>query len=828
MIKNPETSITFEDGRTAIAKLINEAKKKKLDWNEADTRFQFIDELLVKCLGWPKSEISVEKFQDGAFADYVLGQPTSVIWEAKKEGKYFELPANKTGKLVQSLPSIMSISEEANNAIKQVFKYCTNQGVEVAVVCNGLQLISFLAIRIGEPPLEGNALVFRDHNHMLSNFARMWQNLSPDGIAEHHLHRLLTSGARISLPPKPSTYLQRFPIIRYQSDTQATLKAVAELVIEDIPNNEDIEEKFYRECYCETGALSRDSLLSRKLLVARYASLFPQREDEPRVESASTQKNPLQITSEILTEAIARRPIVLLGDVGVGKTSFIKQLMLLRASEEFEQSINIYIDLGSTAALEIDLKKFVIGEIDRQLRSKYDVDTEDADFVRGVYDLNVKRFRNSVYGKAYRNDSKNYQIRVLKMLADRVDDKPTHLRECIGHISKARKRQVILILDNSDQRSTDIQQESFIIAQEVASSWNAMVFISVRPQTFFRSKRAGALSAYPHRVFTIAPPRPELVIEKRLKFALSVADGDVLPEKMHGITLNFEDLAIFLKAILRSMKNNAEIREILANITGGNIRSVIEFVVKVVGSPNVDVKKIIQISKDGGSYLIPIHEFSKTAILGDYSHYNPESSMAMNLFDVQYPDEREHFLSFLILEFLMWGESPKDKDGFTTVDDILLEIQRWKFLPRQIEVKLRRLTNRRLIESTERVTFEEDDALDLAGELPFAFRVTSVGIYHVRKWAGIFAYLDGMVFDTPVFDQKSFDDICKELEEFSIGARVQRAKYFRDYLTRVWNTSGLCPVYFDWRATVERGRKDFQRVENAVGKIKSAGGSQVK
>jgi hypothetical protein len=48
--------------------------------------------------------------------------------------------------------------------------------------------------------------------------------------------------------------------------------------------------------------------------------------------------------------------------------------------------------------------------------------------------------------------------------------------------------------------------------------------------------------------------------------------------------------------------------------------------------------------ENDGNYLIPVHEFSKSALLGDYSHYNPESSIAMNIFDVIYPDPREHFL----------------------------------------------------------------------------------------------------------------------------------------------------------------------------------------
>ena len=122
--------------------------------------------------------------------------------------------------------------------------------------------------------------------------------------------------------------------------------------------------------------------------------------------------------------------------------------------------------------------------------------------------------------------------------------------------------------------------------------------------------------------------------------------------------------------------------------------------------------------------------------------------MAINLFDVQYPDEKEHFLATMILEFLKWGESPKDKDGFTTTKNIIDEMQSWGFTSQQIEGKLRRLTNKKLIESAEKVTFEEEDSIGLIGDMPFVFRITSVGAYHTMKWMNTFAYLDAMVFDT--------------------------------------------------------------------------------
>jgi hypothetical protein len=165
------------------------------------------------------------------------------------------------------------------------------------------------------------------------------------------------------------------------------------------------------------------------------------------------------------------------------------------------------------------------------------------------------------------------------------------------------------------------------------------------------------------------------VIEKRLIFALKVAEGQIAPDMLHGVRLTLGSMAVFLRALLNSIGKNRDITEILANITGGNIRAVVEFVRQFIGSPNVEAEKIVEIQSRTGNYVIPVHEFSKAAILGDYSHFVPESSLAMNLFDVQTPDRREHFLGLMIVAFMRSDETLKDRDGFVQTALIVEEMQ---------------------------------------------------------------------------------------------------------------------------------------------------------
>jgi len=375
---------------------------------------------------------------------------------------------------------------------------------------------------------------------------------------------------------------------------------------------------------------------------------------------------------------------------------------------------------------------------------------------------------------------------------------------------------IIVSLDNADQRDFQTQQSTFIIAQEIAKDWQTSVFVSVRPQTFFTSKQSGALTAYPPKVFTISPPRIDDVVEKRLRFALKIAEGSMPIETMNFLRVNSENLAQFIKALLYSLAENNDLFEFLTNITGGNIRAAVEFVTNFIGSPNVDADKIIDIMTREGNYRIPLHEFTKSALLGDYSHYNPETSIAMNVYDVSYPDNKEHFLVPLLIAFLGSTHAKKDSDGFCATEALFIELQNNGFTKDQMEIALRRSVNKKLIETSQRITFAEDQNGLLIGEMPSSFRITSIGMYHIKRWISSFTYFDAMAFDTPIFDKQVREEITHEINSFVIASRYERAIAFRDYLARCWENLPIKPTYYNFIESIDDGASTFESVRRNI------------
>lgn len=807
-------------GEAALKSLVDSMQGEVAAWNEADTRHRFIDVLIHDVLGWDRAETKLERHESGEYSDYELGNPPQVVIEAKRAGVSFEIPHEGTASIVRSIRSLTSMSREFKAAFDQAASYCARRGIQIGVVATASQAVVFLGVRVdGIPVAEGKCLVFADHDIFKEHFHRLWQAISPAAVQKGELLKELTSTAPGGVPTKLSSQIAGYPSFRYSSESQQSLRLLSDLLIEDAPNTPEYRKRFLEECYCESGGLARDALLGKNILAARYAAMFPPTEHSPLLQGVSKDVNDKYgVSQEVVAEALGRRPIVIIGDVGVGKTSFIRNLIYVRAEDEMRNAIFIYIDLGNQANLGQDIKEFLVGDIERQLLEVHNVDLFEDAFVRGVYHGDLIRFERGIYGRLKESDPGKFLEKQIEFLAGLTENRVQHLQKCIQHFSKGRQKQVVICIDNADQRDLRDQQLAFLAAQEFASIWHALVLVSIRPRTYFSSKSAGStISAYPQRILTISPPRVDLVLEKRLKFSLDLAEGRLPLERLEGITLRLESIALFLRTLMHSLKTSRDLREFLSNITGGNIREALELIKGFIGSPNVDSDKIIAIMKEDSEYVIPLHEFSKAALLGEYAHYDSKSSLALNLFDVRYPDKREHFLSLIIISYLLSDAPGKSTEGFIPTKDICAEMCSFGFIVAQVEHALRKLTNKKLIETTERVTFDEG-LQGLIGDMPLAFRVTTIGSYHCNRWAPTFAYMDAMLVDTPILDTNVRQQIALNIDSFDISKRLHRTRLFDDYLMKCWSEFDKPPVYFDWPSLRMTAEKTFQSVQRVVDK----------
>ncbi len=808
-IRGERMQAPFElsEGEDRLRSIISKFPPDSSHWNEAENRFQFVDRLFTECLGWERPNVRVE-VQDGigGKADYVLGRPPKAVVEAKREAKTFgALPVGKPT-LVRKLDPLMKASPEFKEAVHQVIPYCSLLGAQVAIVCNGPQLAIFQAIIPGQSPLDGECFLFNGIESYLSDFPLMWTLLSPEGISENRAYRDIAIHRNPRIPEKASIAIPEPMKHRYRSPFQENLRDLSGLLLEEIEDNPDLKPAFYRDCYVPIEANNRHLLLSKQIISARYK----------RVSGDGIAPSAIDETA-VLGHA-SSRPVVVLGDVGVGKTSFFENLFERMDVGEKANTYFIHINLGIKANLSKDVKTFVLSEIPAVLNKKYGVDINSSSFADAIYYEELRQFDESVKGRLKTVDPIAYEKEKIEFLSAKIAQQDSHLMAALGHIVRGRGKQVIIVMDNADQRGLAVQQEAFLISQELSSWRNLLIFIALRPSTFYDSKTTGALSGYQNKILTISPPPADEVVQRRLAFAVRVAEGKENPGKLEGIGLQLGSVVSFLNATLRAVRSNQAIQQFLSNISSGNTRSVIELITSFCGSPNVDSQKIVRIEEETGSYKVPLHEFTKHALLGEYAYFNAQSSLvAQNVFDVSTADAREHFLSPLIVSYLSSNLGEKDSDGFVLGEFIVTEMLCHGFIEDQTRNALRRLAAKRLVE-TPYAHFRE---LKVSGDqLPdqFHFRATSVGIYHVRYWMGAFSFLDATSTDTPIFDEVCRSLISDLAPSFEIADRYKRATEFRSYLESQWHLANINTKYFDFPAVLRLQEDGFNVVKGVIDK----------
>lgn len=798
----------YEQCRNNLYALAGWYNQNKANRNEATTRFHLINSLFLDCLGWNKADIEIEHQENGERTDYEFYAPRKVlIVEAKREGKYFELPISTNKRIEFSIPALRRDYTDVKMALFQVSDYCQHRGVPFGAVCNGHQIILFIASRRdGQSPLDGRALVFDSLQTMLENFVEFWNVLSKPAVEDRQLYTKLLGDQKPQIPMKLSATIANYPGIKKRNIFQTNLKILSDLVLEDIAKAPQLEDRFLRDCYCQSGALSQNSLLAKQILRTRYAALFDTNEQQPILVPATSKKG---VNPDLLSESVARRPILLLGDVGVGKTIFMNHLFKIEAASILKDTIILNIDLGSQVTLATDLRKSILDIFTTQLRENYKIDIDKGTFVRMLYRKDLERFHNSIYKDIKELNPDAFNRKELEFLEDKLQNRDQHIKCVLQHLVETTRKQALFFLDNADQRTEEgVQEQVFLIAQEIAQNWLTMVFVTLRPETFHHSLKSGTLSGYHPKAFTISPPRIDRVLEKRLKFAILVAQGQI-PIELKSSKIELSSLVLIMKSFLESMVHYPKLVDFLDNISSGNIRLALDLVRQFFGSGHINTEKIIQIYKASNQYYIPLHEFLRSVIYGDSEYYDPPKSCITNIFDITTLDPKEHFLIHIMINFLNNEGRQRNQHGFVAISQVYDKLQGLGYMSQQIDSAIVQSSRNKLIETEARKT------LAMPQPMPALLRTTSVGLYHVDQLTRLFSYVDAMIVDTPILDKKTRESIydVKAIED-----RLNRAEIFRNYLNEQWNTFDNTNLEFDWKVISHDLETDITNIKNGLAK----------
>ena len=155
---------------------------------------------------------------------------------------------------VRKLKPLLDASAELTSAFNQCLNYCAKKGARLGIVCNGPQLLVFQAWSPHGPPDEGECYFFDGFKDYLDHFPLLWKILSPEGIAENKAYRDISLHRSPRIPPKPSESIPDPTRYRYRDEFQENIRTLANLLLEEIEDSNEIRKIFYRDCYVSVQA----------------------------------------------------------------------------------------------------------------------------------------------------------------------------------------------------------------------------------------------------------------------------------------------------------------------------------------------------------------------------------------------------------------------------------------------------------------------------------------------------------------------------------------------------------------------------------------------
>ena len=738
--------------------------------NESTTRLRAIDTIIFDILDWDKSYVETEKYcRTEGYADYVLfmNQNPFLVIEAKRSGIDFLI----NDRIFEKRPYLFGIlSREcppAAKAIQQAIGYAATLGAKYVSVTNGHQWIFGLTF-VQDQTIENRLVyVFESINAIQDNFEYFCRCFSHYYLKNNIIIEDLLDNLKMPAPAKLSSSTPGYPYPASRNVFINEFSYILDYVWQVMSQDEGTPE-FVKHCYvCPK---------SHEDIIALVKELIGKRKNEDDIlmdyDIDSIDKLPHDIA-----QLPAERPFVILGEIGRGKTSFLKYLRFVAAKDLLDKYIQIDINFLDKPDNESEISKYIYGEIDRQLRENYSIDIYEDSFVRGVLNLDLIRLRKTSKGTFYSKDSDKYQEFELSEIDKIISDRHTYFTKMFHHLKRGRNYSLSLFFDNLDRRDSEIQEKAYLKASSMSRDWACLVFICLRPNTFYKSMQSGNLDSISPTVFTVGQPDLELVLKKRFSFAKSIAEGQSISNNLKrsvpskNIAFDLPKVANIFNSCEFSARKNKGIIPMLEAVSNGNIRRLLDFSKQILCSSHLDTKKIHLKIEESGHYFIPDFEGIKTLLFGDYMHYDPTKSPFLNIFDIHYADPKEHFLRLSILHYLARIPSDGPTRGFIKYSELLDYLYSIGYSFNTVKINIHSIIEKHCIRK------EIETENDLISD--DTIRITSLGKYHIYSLITNFQYLDAVIIDTPLLDK----DIKTKIGNFkNIKDRIERTKLFLDYL----------------------------------------------
>ena len=743
--------------------------------NEADTRHQIIDRILHEVLAWPRNQVACEPYIDSGYADYLLrrsnGDPLLLI-EAKRDGDYFTLPTDFSQKeQPRCIPiRILLTSMSLRKAMEQVVPYCISEGCEFAAVTNGHIWIFFKVFERGKSWKNLSAYVIPTLDNFCNSFIEIVNNFGYRSIVERASLSILLSSTQA---PKREMYFPKDKITAYnervtQNRFAPRLRPLVERYF-GVIRDDDLD--FMSSCYVNR----REYDMTHKgvyALIRDNLSPFFRKQDIKDFEDTESGGLFGQAIIRNIQRSRKNQVVVLYGGKGSGKSTFLRRLLLHRSPRYLEKrAVTVIVDLLDTP----ENAESIISKIWEQTIADLDKDllrSNRSTLLRIFRDRFEMAERQILVGLS--RDSEIYNIKLNDLLKTWLEDR----QYCAQRIALYWKRQhkgIIIVIDNTDQFSSENQDLCFSVARELSAILNCLVIISMREERYYGSKIHGILDAYAITGFHISSPFPELVFRRRIQYVQKIlsenAYEDVIGDTPISMIRDFRRFFGIFSETFRSSKS--PLNRFLAASAHGNIRLALDLFKGFMLSGYTNVDEMTS----RPSWTIATHQAIKPMMIPDRFFYDESRSAIPNLYQVRSVRNGSHFTALRILSVLSDGQSATNPSYIPTSK--LCDLFSINFdMLEDYENNLDILLKHGLVEANNRLDEYSADVDKI--------RITNYGTYMMNELVYYFSYLDLVCVDCAIFEESFANSLAVAAnEDFRLYRNFERVERVNQRLNRV-------------------------------------------
>jgi hypothetical protein len=627
--------------------------------NEAAHRLHAVDRFLREILDWPSKSIYPEEYTSEGRIDYFLkneGVGQAVV-EAKGRDTFWFPVEHPSGKAYRLSGPVYQHAAVAS-ALKQASQYCESKKVALCVATNGVDWIIFQGNRIdGIDVFAGVAFLFQGFDGVAKNFALFYSLLHADSVLRKNyighfadVEKGVDQEFRFSKAFIPTNQIQ--PLIKGQYTSDIT--SVCNKFFRDIigENVDDLLNKCFIETKESKEAEQRLERIARNLT------------ESIEVLGASTE--PLARTVESAMTHAGGEHVLVVGVKGAGKSTFITRFFdsILEKTVR-NKCMVLCIDVGAYTGAEDSISHWLDDALLAQIDATFQARSAlSFNHIRGIFSTEYNRLSKTTFATIFEQDRQAFDKEFGQYIESMRRQSPfTYAATSIGHMAKGFGKLPIIIFDNADHFSPNIQEAVFQYGVSISKHREvktSLILLPITERTLWGAakNRESAFLSHFSTKFYLPPPSPKQVIERRLSYILEKMGSSkerssqyLFGRSMH---VSFDDLYKVVATLQEILAQHLTLGLAITNLANGNIRTAFDLFRRIITSGHLKLEDVVKVAATGKASLGSLYTHAMKALIrGEYGNFRaPSTPYICNLFDPGVRFKSSPLLSIRILTYL--------------------------------------------------------------------------------------------------------------------------------------------------------------------------------